>query len=84
MRDAQGRRLIWGWVWEGRDEPAQLAAGWAGVMSLPRVLTLLPDGMVGFAPAPELEALRERHWSWRDLQLTSAAACAGRGAERHA
>jgi beta-fructofuranosidase len=73
MRDAQGRRLIWGWVWEGRDEPAQLAAGWAGVMSLPRVLTLLPDGMLGSAPAPELELLRERHWSWRDLQLAPGA-----------
>jgi len=74
MRDARGRRLIWGWVWEGRDEPAQQAAGWAGVMSLPRVLELLPDGTVGFAPAPELESLRERHWGWRDLQLTPAAA----------
>jgi beta-fructofuranosidase len=73
MRDTQGRRLIWGWVWEGRDEPAQLAAGWAGVMSLPRVLTLLPNGQVGSAPAPELEALREQHWSWRDLRLASSA-----------
>jgi beta-fructofuranosidase len=73
MRDAQGRRLIWGWVWEGRDEPAQLAAGWAGVMSLPRVLSLLPDGQVGSAPASELESLRDQHWSWRDLQLASAA-----------
>jgi beta-fructofuranosidase len=72
MRDAQGRRLIWGWVWEGRDEPAQLAAGWAGVMSLPRVLSLLPGGQVGTAPAPELEALRERHWSWSDLRLSSS------------
>jgi beta-fructofuranosidase len=74
MRDTQGRRLIWGWLWEGRDESAQLVAGWAGVMSLPRVLALLPDGMVGFAPAPELESLRERHRGWRDLQLTPAAA----------
>jgi beta-fructofuranosidase len=73
MRDAQGRRLVWGWLWEGRDEPSQLAAGWAGVMSLPRVLTLLPDGTVGSAPATELAALREHHQSWRDLQLTAAA-----------
>jgi len=73
MRDTQGRRLLWGWLWEGRAEQAQLAAGWAGVMSLPRVLTLLPDGAVGFAPAPELAALRAQAWSWHDLQLTSAA-----------
>jgi beta-fructofuranosidase len=74
MRDIQGRRLIWGWVWEGRDEPAQLAAGWAGVMSLPRMLTLLPNGMLGSAPAPELESLREHHQGWRDLQLIATAA----------
>jgi beta-fructofuranosidase len=73
MRDSQGRRLIWGWLWEGRAEQAQLAAGWAGVMSLPRVLTLLPNNQVGSAPAPELEALREQHWSWQDLRLSSAA-----------
>jgi beta-fructofuranosidase len=73
MRDSQGRRLMWGWVWEGREEQAQLDAGWAGVMSLPRVLELLPGGVVGFAPAPELESLRERGWSWRDLHITPAA-----------
>jgi beta-fructofuranosidase len=73
MRDAQGRRLIWGWVWEGRDEAAQLAAGWAGVMSLPRVLTLLPNGQVGSVPAPELEALRGQHWGWSGLRLSSLA-----------
>ncbi len=73
MRDSQGRRLVWGWLWEGRDEPAQLAAGWAGMMSLPRELTLLPDRRVGSVPASELEALREHHQSWRDLQITSAA-----------
>jgi beta-fructofuranosidase len=74
MCDTQGRRLLWGWLWEGREEQAQLAAGWAGVMSLPRVLALLPDGAVGFAPAPELEMLRAHSWSWRDLQLTPATA----------
>jgi beta-fructofuranosidase len=74
MRDRHGRRLMWGWLWEGRDEPAQLAAGWAGVMSLPRVLSLRSDGWLGFAPALELEALRERHWIWHNLQLTSASA----------
>jgi beta-fructofuranosidase len=57
MLDAQGRRLAWGWSWEARDGPAAAAQGWAGVLSLPRVLGLT-DGTLGIAPAPELEALR--------------------------
>jgi len=58
MLDDQGRRLMWGWIWEGRSRDAQVAAGWAGVMSLPRVLSLRPNGMVGWEVAPELRSLR--------------------------
>jgi beta-fructofuranosidase len=59
--DAQGRRIIFGWVQEGRGVEAQLASGWSGVMSLPRVLSLGPDGHVCMQPAPELAALRAEH-----------------------
>ncbi len=59
--DAEGRRIMFGWVQEGRSAEAQLACGWSGVMSLPRVLTLGPDGRVGMQPAPELAALRAEH-----------------------
>ncbi|HEU4327205.1 MAG TPA: glycoside hydrolase family 32 protein [Roseiflexaceae bacterium] len=58
FHDSAGRRLMFGWIQEGRDEASQQAAGWSGVMSLPRVLSLLPDGRLGQAPAPELERLR--------------------------
>jgi len=61
--DAQGRRIMFGWLWEGRDQEAQVAAGWAGVMSLPRVLLPRSDGQLGVQPAPELELLRGRHTS---------------------
>jgi beta-fructofuranosidase len=71
MVDGRGRRLMWGWIWEGRTEAAQLAAGWAGVMSLPRVLSSRPDGTLGFAPAAELAALRDRHWRWDALQISA-------------
>jgi len=40
LRDDQRRRLMWGWLWEGRSIAHQQAAGWAGVMSLPRLLRL--------------------------------------------
>lgn len=56
--DAQGRRIIFGWVHEGRSAEAQMATGWSGVMSLPRVLSLGPDGHVCMQPAPELVVLR--------------------------
>lgn len=72
MRDAQGRALMWGWLWEGRTPEAQRTAGWAGVLSLPRVLSLAPDGALLQQPAPELEQLRSAHWAWTELDLAGA------------
>jgi beta-fructofuranosidase len=59
--DDDGRRIMFGWLWEGRDEAAQRAASWAGVMSLPRVLLPRSDGALGVQPAPELRSLRGQH-----------------------
>lgn len=59
--DAQGRRIIFGWVHEGRTAEAQQASGWSGAMSLPRMLSLGPDGQVCMQPVPELTALRAEH-----------------------
>lgn len=70
MLDDKGRRLMWGWLWEGRSDKAQREAGWAGVMSLPRVLSCHPDGSLGVAPAPELKTLRDRHCELTDILLT--------------
>ena len=44
--DADGRRIIWGWILETRPEAQFRAAGWAGMMSLPRVLNLDKDGVL--------------------------------------
>lgn len=43
MVDARGRRILWGWVEENRSAKECLAAGWAGAMALPRVLTLVQN-----------------------------------------
>jgi beta-fructofuranosidase len=59
--DNQGRRIIFGWIQEGRGVEAQLACGWSGVMSLPRVLSLGPHGHACMQPVPELTALRAEH-----------------------
>ena len=61
LLDGKGRRLLLGWVQEDRPEAEQQAAGWSGVLSLPRHVTLRPDGAAGFAPVPELQALRGAH-----------------------
>lgn len=42
--DASGRRILWCWIPERRPEQQLRAAGWAGMMSLPRVLRLDNDG----------------------------------------
>jgi beta-fructofuranosidase len=69
LLDERGRRLIWGWVQEGRSGQVQREAGWSGVMSLPRVLTLRPDGALGIAPAPELQTLRRKHTRLGSLEI---------------
>jgi len=56
--DANGNRILWGWIQESRPEAEYRAAGWAGMMSLPRRLSLSQDGQLEFRFAPELEKLR--------------------------
>jgi beta-fructofuranosidase len=56
--DAQGRRILWGWIPETRPEAQYSKAGWAGMMSLPRVLHLDPDGTLRMEILPALAELR--------------------------
>ncbi|MEJ7653533.1 MAG: glycoside hydrolase family 32 protein [Chloroflexia bacterium] len=69
--DDQGRRIQFGWLWERRNSRAVEEAGWAGVMSLPRVLSLRPDGALAARPAPELAVLRGRRTSVDNLQVAA-------------
>lgn len=73
MVDDRQRRLMFGWIWEGRSMQAQRAAGWAGVQSLPRVLTLAPDNTLVTEPAPELTALRGARIHFYDISLDETA-----------
>lgn len=56
--DESGRRIMFGWLQEGRSDAAMVEAGWSGVMSLPRIATMAGDGTLRFAPVPEIEKLR--------------------------
>jgi beta-fructofuranosidase len=67
--DRQGRRIAFGWAREARTDQASLAAGWAGVLTLPRLLSAGPDGALHQQPVPELEALRGPARTWEDLTL---------------
>jgi sucrose-6-phosphate hydrolase SacC (GH32 family) len=53
LADPTGRRILWGWV---NGFPG--GRGWNGCLTLPRVLSLTPDGRLTQTPAPELELLR--------------------------
>jgi len=48
--DAANRRVMFGWSWEGRSREAQVQAGWAGALTLPRVLSLDADGKLRMEP----------------------------------
>jgi len=69
MQDDKGRWLMWGWMMEGRSIAAHRAAGWAGVMSLPREVTLAEDNTIALCPVPEIEKLRETPVTFADIHL---------------
>jgi beta-fructofuranosidase len=71
MQDDQGRTILWGWLWEGRSEAEQRKAGWAGIMSLPRLLTMHDDGMLGIEPVPELQSLRDKQHHLENLTIVN-------------
>lgn len=57
LREAD-RTLMWGWSWEAREQGEVDRAGWAGVLTAPRVVDVHPDGALKVVPAPELQLLR--------------------------
>lgn len=66
LRAPDGRWLTWSWIWEARDEPRVGApsdwtdeVGWAGMLSLPRELTVT-DGSLHQAVAHEIDLLRRQ------------------------
>jgi beta-fructofuranosidase len=58
LLDDKGRRIMWAWIFDGREDDTTEASGWSGTMSLPRILWLGEDGMLRMRPAEELEILR--------------------------
>jgi len=63
MLDAEGNRILWGWIPETRPEAEHNAAGWAGAMALPRILSLSTEGDLQMEVLPALRKLRHSHTS---------------------
>jgi beta-fructofuranosidase len=61
MVDHHGNRILWGWIPETRPEKEYSAAGWAGVMALPRVLLLNKRNELKMDVAPAMTVLRRSH-----------------------
>ncbi len=81
MLDRDGRRILWGWITESRPDAELIKAGWAGAMSLPRVLSLSPDNQLQTSVAPEASLLRaesivmnHKAQSSGDIQIRNLAA----------
>ncbi|MDR4534168.1 glycoside hydrolase family 32 protein [Glutamicibacter sp. PS] len=58
FRDESGRRIMWSWMQEGRDDAATDRAGWSGAMAMPRRLWLDENGYLCNTPVQELTGLR--------------------------
>ncbi len=53
MEDGKGRRLLWGWIPGFKENQ-----GWQGAITIPRHLTVSPEGWLIQEPVEELVALR--------------------------
>ena len=69
LLDDRGRRIMWAWIFDGREEETRRQSGWSGTMSLPRVLWLDQDKTLRMAPPEELEVLRYNPRSLDDLTV---------------
>ena len=69
LLDGMDQRIFFGWIPEGLREAVQRAAGWAGVMSLPRVLSLSDRGTLAVKPVPELKILRRNRCRLTNLRI---------------
>lgn len=64
LRDGQDRWIMWSFLGGFRNPQ-----GWRNCMTLPRVLSILPDGRLGQEPAPELRMLRGQTIEFPEMAL---------------
>ena len=69
LLDDQGRRILFGRMSEARYGHIQRASGWAGIISLPTILSLSDKDVLQVEPVPELEMLHGEKMSAGDIAL---------------
>jgi beta-fructofuranosidase len=67
--DAKGRQIMWAWVFDDRPQEMKKASGWTGTYGLPRSLWVGEDGTLRMAPVKELEALRQKRKTKRNITV---------------
>ena len=67
--DQNGRRLLFGWISEDRPIDSYIDEGWAGVVSLPRVIDI-QDGVLTVDVAQEVRASSTPNVNITNLELT--------------
>jgi beta-fructofuranosidase len=58
LRDSPFGTVIWGWATEARSLEWSVSVDWAGMLTLPRALSMRTDGTVASFPLPTMEKLR--------------------------
>ncbi|MZQ85364.1 glycoside hydrolase family 32 protein [Paenibacillus sp. 5J-6] len=66
--DEQGRRVMHGWIPEGRGEEFPVFLNWAGALALPRIVELKENGAIAMVPVPELETLRGEKFGLENIR----------------
>ncbi|HEY3925345.1 MAG TPA: glycoside hydrolase family 32 protein [Acidothermaceae bacterium] len=61
LRSSPYGPVVWGWATEGRSNDWCVEADWAGMLTLPRSVSLRPDGTVASDPLPAMVTLRNDH-----------------------
>ena len=64
-----GRRILWGWIFDQRDGKTRLASGWSGELALPREIKLGDDNHLRQKPIEELKRLRYNEQSLKDIAV---------------
>ena len=69
LLDNQNRRIFFDWIAEMGGVERARAAGWCGVTTVPRVLSLNENNTLRIEPTPELSVLRMNERSHQDLRV---------------
>lgn len=70
--DDKGRRIMWAWATDDHKYPKrQIATGWAGTMTMPRVLSLATDGTLLIQPVEEYENLRRKPRKYENITVSA-------------